>query len=78
MQDRRDILKKLIFGAALMISGVIGLVGWVGPICSEPLVRISPSWIFAHLYFFDSLIAYFFICLAIAGLYFCIKGLKEN
>ena len=66
-------MKKVIFGSALMISGMIGFVGWT---IAETLERSSGRSGLAYVFGYP--LAIFFFIVSILGMVIAISGLKGD
>ena len=65
-------MKKVIFGSALMISGIIGSVGWM---IIDALTAISGWW---NQNYFNVIFALSFFVVFVIGVIVAISGLKKD
>ena len=70
-------MKKLIFGCTLMLSGIMGFVGWVNA-CLTGGVVISTFSTLGSNSFTDWIIIILFVAMAVFGAILAIQSLKDD
>lgn len=70
-------MKKLIFGCTLILSGIMGFVGWVNACVTGPAYTSTFSYVESSS-FTDWIIIILFAVMAVAGFVIAIKELKKN
>lgn len=70
-------MKKIILGASMLLSGIIGFVGWI----IACVIKVQPgsnSQVIGCLYGTDYIVAAIFLVLAIVGLFITISEAKKR
>ena len=73
----REYMKKIVFGSALMLSGVVGYVGWLIA-CVHKTAGGSFSRVLSYPQGSDYLVGGLFIALGIIGIAVCVREILKD